>query len=199
LVIDEALRDRVRIEIDAVAQNFSSVPGSILTEDDLKCLLFSRLSRIPEVVAPERTRDADIRASALHAEIPWFGADKKLSIRPDITIVEPRNLLVRTRSTPQVGIPHKGFEFSGDAIIFELKFIRNLRGITNIALRAIRKDVDKIRGLKRKLETQGPSSTLWCFFVIFAKVDRVSQEFTEFVEAQSAVEGFTFIHRAAGI
>ena len=169
VAIDKRLLRKIEAEIDAIGDLFSATPGSILTEDDLKCLLFSRLIRVPQLQEPLETQEPGIRATSLHAEIPWFGVDKKMSIRPDISIVEPRNLLVKTRSTPQVGVPHKGFEFAGDAVIFEFKFVRNLRGITNIALRALRKDVNKIRGLKKKLATVGPHSKLWCYFVVFAQ------------------------------
>src|SRR5665213_520390 len=117
-------------KINEIGLEYAQVQGSILTEDDLKCILFSKLSGLGRFRNAETTKDSLIKASKVHAELSWFDNNGKLTIKPDLTILEPGNLSITKSVQRSFPLPSKGFHMKGDAIIFELKFIRNRNGIS---------------------------------------------------------------------
>jgi hypothetical protein len=86
------LHSRIHAGIRQLANDYRNAPGTILTEDDLKCLLVSRLLEIPELRRPKPT--ADLRGTMVHTEVSWFDENGKLGIKPDITILDPRGLSI---------------------------------------------------------------------------------------------------------
>src|SRR5215471_14368172 len=80
--------------IDLVGQRYRNAPGTILTEEDLRCELVHALRRLPGLRRYLPTQDRHIRATSVHAQLSWFGNDRRLSIVPDITIVEPAHLSI---------------------------------------------------------------------------------------------------------
>lgn len=142
--IDEDLIGRIENEISSLADTCKEVPGLVLTEDDLKCRLFQRLLRLLSVNQLYQSED-DGWASPLHAEVPWFDEDYRLTLRPDITVTDPSRLQI---NKPPKGHPgSKYFAFSADSIVIELKYYRDRRGILPNRVAVIRKDVDKIQRL----------------------------------------------------
>jgi hypothetical protein len=186
--------DRV---IDEIGEEYHAVPGLILTEDDLKCLLYMKLTAMPGLSEPLRTQDRHIRGTPVHAEVSWYGENRTLCIKPDITIIEPENLSIlhgyvpnyrthiRNLRHPVPGharrkvppLPSKQFEFGGKAIIFELKFAR--KGMTAAMLRLVRMDFSKMTRLFEILDRRGEGNTVFAYMVVFNKY-RESLERTAF-------------------
>ncbi|MBA7661227.1 hypothetical protein ES703_69242 [subsurface metagenome] len=176
--------------------------GLILTESDLASLIYCRLRylflrRFPRnnsgLYWRMRTQDSHIYASPVHLEAPWYDDDEKLTIRPDITILEPAQLSILHRYRDGFRLPSKQFEFAGNAIIMELKFIRYKSGITPHALEEIRQDLDKIEKLRRRRNTDLMNS-LYCFFVVFNKTDNRCPEFDEYLSERRQSEWYKYIY-----
>ncbi|HET9238147.1 MAG TPA: hypothetical protein VFO10_12885 [Oligoflexus sp.] len=166
---------RIVQEIEA---DYQQAPGLILTENDLQCILHSRLSQ-----AFTRGRTVEgYRASPVHGEVSWYDQDERLAIKPDISIFETENLQLFDR--PGMKLPSKGFAGRGSAIMFELKFFRFVKGPSKSQLAGVWKDLEKIQGLFQRLHRQGPTGMVHCFFVVFSKSsigeEQISQTFHDF-------------------
>jgi hypothetical protein len=199
-LVTPGLLSRIESEIDLITHEYQKAQGLILTEADLKCLLYQRLLTIPELQGYARTRDPHIKATRIHCEVTWYDSDDKLSIRPDITILEPQNLSVLRGFGAQVNLPRKGFYFKGSAVVFELKFNRYKSGITRSYHEKIVKDWEKIRSLFRRLRETGISrDRYYCFFVIFSKTDRVCPEFMAFAGANAESPVHKILYRTGRV
>lgn len=221
VLITEELKSAIESIIRNIELQYRHNQGLILTEDDLKCLIYEGLhylflrrrkpgnfnsfryrrqynvqpiiplDNFPDWRCP--TLDHGIIASPVHTEIPWFDKDGHLSIRPDITILEPGQLsILHGLNGPT--LPSKQFEFSGQGIIFEIKFNRLKSGITRIFHRSILNDFEKIQGLFEKLRHQGIEHSLFCYFIIFNKSDKKCREFRTFLNQHLTGQNFKFIY-----
>ena len=188
--------------IRSIEDEYQYNQGLILTESDLGSLLYGHLRDIFFRRPPVNnsglywrmsTQDPHIFASPLHLEAPWYDNDGKLTIRPDITILEPAQLSILHRYGDGFRLPSKQFEFAGSAIIMELKFIRYKSGITIRALEGIRKDFNKIENLRRRRNTDLMDS-LYCLFVVFNKTDNRCPEFDEYLSKQAQGEWFQYVY-----
>lgn len=143
-------------------------PGTILTESDLKCGLYRKLSEHPTLRTPLATKSGpQYTANWIHTEIPWFDSERRLSYRPDITILDPRylNLL----SEPGYNLPSKQFSFDGRAILLELKFARWPTGLDNQTVEEVRKDFLKISALLQRLRDEQMDDDVFCIFVVVSR------------------------------
>jgi hypothetical protein len=174
------LRAEIETKIRRIAADYRSVPGAILTEDDLKCLLVSRLLEIPELRSPQTTAD-HVMGTWVHTEVTWFDENGQLRIKPDITILGPKELSIFRSLGREIRLPHKGFSFTGGSIIFELKFIRGRRGVTGAGVASLRRDLTKVDRLFAKLTNDGAADELFCYFVIFSKVSSAVPAFHELI------------------
>ncbi len=130
----------------------------------------------------------------VHTEISWFDENGKLTIRPDITIIEPEHLTMQQLNTlsscegyprfrgrwnqandpvfPRSSFPSKEFQFEGKAITFELKLARD-RDI-EIGERPFRFDklsmgYGQIRRLFNVLDNRGQGDDIFSYLVFFSK------------------------------
>jgi hypothetical protein len=193
------LHSRIHAGIRQLANDYRNAPGTILTEDDLKCLLVSRLLEIPELRRPKPTADLQVRGTMVHTEVSWFDENGKLGIKPDITILDPRGLSIFRALREGYPLPSKQFNFVGSSIIFELKFIRNKTGVTKESVRKVRKDLNKVFRLFDRLSQQEAADELYCFFVIFSKVDRRVPEFDELINQAPPYPRCRIIFETAGV
>ena len=175
------LRREIEAAIAELGDEFRGHRALLLTEADLKCRLFQKLSSIPNLAGYHQTLDQGTSGSMVHAELPWFDERKKLAIRPDISIIDP-NALSIVRSVCGARLPSKRFSFGGDALIFELKLCRWKSGITPHFFKQIKNDFNKIHRLFQKLNREGSGSSIYCFFVIFVRESGVCPEFQEFLQ-----------------
>jgi len=179
-------RDKIKSVIEStiteIEAEYQKTQGLILTEDDLKSILFHKLSNnYPRIIKPRITEDDHVSASMLHTELSWYDKRGKLTIKPDITILDSRYLSILHKNGDKVSLPSKGYSFRGDAVLMELKFIRNKTGIrpTTVTGR-LRKDLVKIKNLFQRLENQGAPYHIFCYFIIFNKTDIKCKEFLDF-------------------
>ena len=183
MALDFSVRTIIEQKITEIEQEYKQTQGLILTEDDLKCLLYSKLMQIPELSQKIETQDKGIYSKSIHTEVSWYDIREKLAITPDITILEPEHLSILHRYGNKLSLPSKQFSFSGKAIIFELKFIRNKTGIRPTTFNGqIMKDYEKIRKLFARLDSQEAPDAMFCYFVIFNKTDIKCSEFDDFIK-----------------
>ena len=134
----------------------------------------------------------------VHTEVSWFDENGRLRIKPDITILEPGNLSI-FHGSAGCRLPRKGFVFDGRAIIFELKLVRGRTGVTTRSTAAIRRDLEKVTRLLSKLENEGVAHHVFCYFVVFSKVDGRSRGFDGLASMCHANHRLKFMYRSAGV
>lgn len=178
LNIDDIARCVVEIE-----EEFRITPGLILSEDDAKCLLFGKLQSclISQLQHSLPTSDVNTLASPLHTEIKFLDRNGKLSIRPDLTLLDT-NALCIGESRDGFSIDRKGFVFFGSALAIEIKFCKAKRGITNPFVASIRKDCEKLLDLQERLYPSNELPTFKGVAVVFSRRNRASQLFYDLQE-----------------
>lgn len=195
---DQSLREQIERTIDQLGQDYQNTQGLILSEGDLKCLLFDRLLNIERLSENEPTYDPAILGGAIHTELKWYDKNKKLTIQPDISIISPNNLSILHGLTRRI-LPSKQFEFHGEAIIFELKFIRDKKGITqNVLNKSIKRDYQKIMYLFERLK-QEKLPDIFCYFVIFNKTDNKCNEFCRFIRDHEEDSKYKYIYKSGKV
>jgi hypothetical protein len=163
---------------------FVEAPGLILTEEDLRCYLFIKLREVPFLRNNVSTADNEILSNYIHSEISWFDENGNLTIRPDITILEPENLSILNSIGNRMNLPRKGFHSTGNSILFELKFIRFKSGITkSVFNNQIKKDYEKMMRLLTHFHRTQPEKTLYAYLVVFSKYAKKCSEFISFEES----------------
>jgi hypothetical protein len=183
-----------------IEREFQLIKGLILTESDLKCHLYLRLMQLSNYKMPKQTRDEGIYSNSIHSELSWFDENGNLTIKPDITILEPAGLSILRGTGYNYSLPSKQFEFTGKSIIFELKFIRGTSGITKkIFTEKILEDYMKIQGLFNRLDNQGMNNEVFCFFVIFNKTNKVCTDFIEFMSTNGSSNRHKIIYGSGNV
>ena len=180
-IITEELRDLER--------EYREHKALLLTEDDLQNHLFNRIrNRFPDNV---HTMDRGITGCAIHSEVKFYDQNGQLTLIPDLCIIPPGELSiyhsVMYGTTPKKGpkykrLPSKNFEFSGDALVIELKFCRKKGGINAKDILTYKNDLEKIKHLQqiRSTRTQGRNRILG-ILAVFNKTDTGSTRFENFV------------------
>ena len=192
------LRTQIVGLINQLASEYRRAPASILTESDFQCLLVSRLMGLDDLRGERPTRDANILGTMVHSEVSWYDEEGRLSLKPDITILEPSNLSI-FHGLDKSLLPPKGYHFNGRAIIFELKLVRERSGVTAKSIPPIRRDLEKITRLLRKVAEEGTRLDLYAYFVLFSKVDRLPQEWDDLIAEYRRNDRLTIIYRSAGV
>ena len=137
----------------------------ILTETDLQCQLYMKLNEINYLAEISQTDDGFL-TNKIHTEISWFSDNNtdRLSIRPDITLLEPQNLKITSgfNGTP---LPSKGLHSVDGGIIFELKFDRNLRTISEKTFEGVVKDIRNFETIYNRFSNIGIGDWIYGYFV----------------------------------
>jgi len=180
----DLIKQIIESSISEIEFEYQFTKGLILTEDDLKVIIFHKLSsRCPDLILPKQTEDRFITASMLHTELSWYDENGKLTIKPDITILEPEHLSILHKNDEELKLPSKACSFGSSAILMELKFIKNEKGIRKTTISgALKNDIDKIKRLFLRLERQGSYNDVFCYFIVFNKTDKKCSEFERFLE-----------------
>ncbi len=192
----------IETTIRSIANEYRHNQGLILTESDLAALLYARLRSLFLKPANRSglhwhmdTQDTNVLASPLHLEVPWYDVKGSLKIRPDITIFEPAQLSILHRYGDGLRLPSKQFEFAGNAIILELKFIRHKSGITVHALKRIRRDFDKIKeNIQNHIRDVGTPRSFYCLFVVFNKTDIRCPEFDQYLAEHTEGDWYKYLY-----
>lgn len=175
------------LEIEKIADCVSEIeydyqlsPGLILSEDDAKCLLFGKIHAHLAGRGESRgqTAQKSILASPLHTEIKFLDRNGALSIRPDITVMETRNLsLVHSRDG--LNVNRKGFVFYGTATAIEIKFCKAIRGINSRFTSSIQSDCEKLIEIRRRLYPPAAPAIFRAVVVVFNRSDLVCHHFND--------------------
>lgn len=182
MIITNENKAEITRAVQEIATEFRASPGIILTEDDLKCRLFGRLSNSSTFGGVHATADEGISASKVHAEVSWFGDDGKLTIKPDLTILDPSCMSLTRSMKDNMRFPSKRFHFIGQSIIFEIKFVRDGRKFKRSEFKSIERDFEKILGLFERLSGSGHEKLVFCYFVIFSKGHIASEDFANLLD-----------------
>jgi len=199
--LDFSVIPQIDKKIYKIINEYQKSKGQILTEDDLKCILFKKLHEIEELSELKQTQDLNIFASSIHSELSWFDDKNRLTIKPDLTILEPENLsILHGCFGYKVTLPSKQCNFYGKAILFELKFIRYKIGISKATFeKQILNDFNKINRLFNRLDTQGYPDEVFCYFIIINKTDRKCSEFDSFLAEYRNAKRFKIIYGSGNV
>ncbi len=167
---------------------FKENKGLILTEDDLKCHLFRKL--YPLFGESEVTLEPAIKASPLHSELYFFNGNGILSKKPDLAIIQPKNLSIYHSvelNFDSTGIRYKEmcgkeYSFCGTSIIFELKFCKSKNGITSRHIETYKKDIEKIQELQTIANTNQVGNKIIGIFIVFNKTNKKTMAFNELLQ-----------------
>lgn len=121
----------------------------VLTESDLKCQVYIKLSEVPEFGRIQQTNDVGIMSNAIHTETKFFDHNGLLRQAPDLILTTPDRLSIRRRLDGHL-LPSKGFHFDGAAILIELKFLKKDRRPSAKDLEKIEADILKGETLNRR-------------------------------------------------
>lgn len=178
-MIEPKLIPLILSEISTLEQEYQASQGMILSEDDLKCHLFSRLRAILPQAMP--TFNAKVLGSPLHAEVKFFDEENMLTIRPDISIIDPRHLSIYHSVEFEVkrgvlkynNYSSKCFEVGGSAIMIELKFCRDHNGINDEHISSYQADLEKINRLQKIVTHRSNGiDKIYGVFAVFNKTDK---------------------------
>jgi hypothetical protein len=179
-MIDLGTVDKLVAAIEDLAREWRDTPGLLLTEDDLKCHLMAKFAGIGNLGVPAQSADEGVRATAVHAEVPWFDDQDQLRLRPDITITDPRALSIQRAMQQGIPLPRKGFHLTGPSVVVELKLYRGRDGIRPTALGGIRRDVEKIERLVERAQRLRSGTFLYGIVVVFGKYSGTCSEVNQF-------------------
>ena len=169
LATNNKLKNKIELKIKELADNATINKALILTETDLQCQIYKKLSEIKKLNKFSNTDDGFL-TNKIHTEISWFSDNitDRLSIRPDITLLEPRNLRITSRfnGTP---LPSKGLHSIDGGIIMELKFDRNLKTISEKNFRGIVKDIQSIETIHNRFDNNRIGYQIYSYLILFSK------------------------------
>ena len=179
-MIDLGTVHKLELAVEDLAHKWRDTPGLLLTEDDLLCHLMAKFAGIGDLGVPVESADVGVRATAVHAEVPWFDDQDQLRLRPDITITDPSALSIQRAMQQGIPFPRKGFHFTGPSVVVELKLYRGRDGIRPAALVGIRRDVEKIERLVERARSLSPGTFLYGIVVVFGKYSGTCGEVNQF-------------------
>lgn len=178
MIINQTTIDSILMEIQHFEKEYQDCPGLILTEDDLKCHLFSLIKNI--VSMKSHTINAGVYGSSLHSEVKFFDEDEKLTLIPDLCIIDPAHMSifhsvefkVKRQTAKFKNYSSKLFEVGGSAILLELKFCRKQKGIGDSDIKKYKEDLEKIKRLNELIIHRSQNrERIYGIFVLFNKTN----------------------------
>lgn len=163
------LKNEIENKVSELQNEATNNKALILTETDLQCQLYKNLSEIDLLNEMSLTNDGFL-TNKIHTEISWYSEDNsdRLSIRPDITLLEPENLRITSRFDGRP-LPSKGLHSVDGGIIFELKFDRNLKTISEKNFQGIVKDIQSIETIYNRFSNNGVGNLIYSYLILFIK------------------------------
>ena len=116
-------KDSIIQVIRDLQREYSHNKGLILTEGDLECHLYKRLTDSPNFNNYAKTKSSDWKTGFVHSQITWFKRENDSGFRVDLTVLKPENLSIQDYENSET-YPHKGYFHDGMVVAIELKFIR---------------------------------------------------------------------------
>lgn len=194
--------EKIIEKISELESEYQECQGLILSEDDLKCHIFRKI--YPLFDNCQMTMDPNIYANPLHTEIKFFDENDKLTLIPDITILEPEDLSivhslkykVKANGIKYLKTSNKEFEFGGNTIIIELKFCRNKSGINSRHVSTYQKDINKIKKIQEiNTNRNSNQNKVYGLFIVFNKTDKKSGSFDDFIHNNPSSDTLKTIYK----
>lgn len=189
LSTNNKLKNKIELKIRELADNATINKALILTETDLQCQIYKKLSEIKKLNKFSNTNDGFL-TNKIHTEISWFSDNitDRLSIRPDITLLDPKNLRITSRFSG-AALPSKGLHSIDGGIIMELKFDRNLKTISEKNFQGIMKDIQSIETIHNRFDNNVMGFQIYSYLIFFIKasnsdtnmqkIQRIQQELND--------------------
>lgn len=149
--LSQEIKTAINRAISRVKQKFVNNPHIFLTEEDLRCNLYSELLKENVLSRVEETQD-NSQSIPVHAEVRWYGENKKLKTRSDLVILEVSKLITSDKGFTQ--LPSKGYGFSGSMAVIETKLRRVNGPSDNKWKKDLLKDINKIRQLQTLVDSE---------------------------------------------
>ena len=159
--ISTEVKEAIENAIERVKQKFIRTPHIFLTEDDLRCNLYSELIKEDYLCEIIKTEDGN-DSIPIHAEVRWYGENKKLKTRSDLVILDVSQLI--TSHNGAQFLPSKGYGFRGPMAVIEIKLRRPNGPSDNGWKRALHYDLDKIKKLQTLVDAEAQY-----YFIFFDK------------------------------
>ncbi len=154
--------------IEEFKEKFIKSKGLVLTESDAHCYLYKSLFEVG-FGKIEPSADPEIMTNYIHSELSWYDDNRKLTIKPDITIISPKHISLIRNLNFIARIPSKQYSFSGNAIVIEIKYIRNRSEITQSKLQLIKKDITKVESLINRIDHSSFDYQIKGFILVLCK------------------------------
>lgn len=138
---------KIENAINNTISEFINFPNCFLTEEDVRCYLFSLLYKINQFSRKYITSDGE-GSIPVHCEIRWYGASKTLKYRSDIVVLDPTDLIVNE----SMQLPSKGYGFNKFWAIIEIKMRRINGESDNQFLKSINDELIKLQKIKREVK-----------------------------------------------
>jgi len=167
LASNNDLKNEIETKIKKLFDDAKINKALILTETDLQCQLYAKLSEINYLSEISQTNDGFL-TNKIHTEISWYSDNSRLAIRPDITLLEPHNLRI-TSGFYGVPLPSKGLHSVDGGIIFELKFDREVRTISERTFEGVIKDIRNFETIYNRFANNGIYNYIYGYFILLIK------------------------------
>lgn len=201
------LKDDIIREIRNISDDYQKNQGLILSEDDLKCHIFRKIYDLIQDYHSMGTHDPNITGSPLHSEIRFYDEDGKLSLAPDITILDPGGMSIKHGMSIRIKdnrlaygkLPTKSFEFKGKAIVIEIKFEKSMKGISEATIQKIRNDLGKFNRLMERHNRPSEDNNIFGIMVVFNKTDKCNKLFTQLVQDYETNENVIIVYGTGNV
>ena len=201
LTINNELYAAIISQIAFIEKEYQRNQGLILSEDDLKCLIYERVRRLVPSKMP--TTNQNIYASPLHTEIPFYDSNNQLTIRPDITVLNPKDLSIihgfGESIQHRIKLPSKGFQFGGKVIVIEIKYYRAKSGISVKSIDSIKKDIEKMLELKRRHNRPDRDNEILGIMVVFNKTNKKPEILDELIREYMSHEAIKVVYGTGNV
>lgn len=171
IITNESLLEIEEI-VQEIYQLWTHNPGYILTESDLQCILFAKLSESQSFSGFHSMREGEMNGHRVHSEVSWYDNNRRLKYRTDITVLDTAKMSIHQGpEQDNFKLPSKGFYFDGQAIIFELKFNRNRGALSSKFQEELLKDKNNILNIIEKFAGHGVGQSVYAFHIFFDRYE----------------------------
>ncbi len=158
----------VERSIRRVERKFRRYPDVFLTEEDIRCNLFSELLKEEVLSSLTGTQDNSF-SIPIHSEVRWYGSDKSLRTRSDIVLFNVSQLI--TNYNNSIRLSSKGYAFGDPWTVIEIK-LRRVNGPSNSKWNnSLSKDIRRMKDLQSLVEPRA-----LYYFIIFDKKNNLGTD-----------------------